>query len=202
VAKLYFRHGVMAAAKTSNLLQVEFTYNQAGMKTILAKPQVDSKGGRYIVSRIGLAKEADLLITPEMSVKEELQKLLEENRTAGTPLACLLIDEAQFLTPEQVDQLLWLAVFENLPVLAYGLRSDFQTQAFPGSARLLTIAHSIEEVKTVCPHDGSKALFNARKNAAGEFISAGGQVAIDGEGVSYESICPKCYFEKVSDLTE
>jgi thymidine kinase len=200
VAKLYFRHGVMSAAKTSNLLQVEFTYRQAGMKTILAKPAVDSKGGTAIVSRIGLTKEANLLITPEMNVKEELQKLLAENREAGTPIACLLIDEAQFLTPKQVDELLWLAVFEDLPVLAYGLRSDFLTQAFPGSARLLTIAHSIEEVKTVCPHDGSKAMFNARKTKDGQYISDGSQVAIDGDGVEYESICPKCFMEKVVSL--
>lgn len=200
MAKLYFRHGVMAAAKTSNLLQVEFTYSQAGMKTILAKPAVDSKGGPAIVSRIGLSKDAELLIDAEMNVKEVMQKLIEENREAGTPLACLLIDEAQFLSPKQVDQLLWLTVFEDLPVLAYGLRSDFLTQAFPGSARLLTVAHSIEEVKTVCPHDGRKALFNARKDKNGNFISNGDQVAIDGEGVTYESICPKCFMEKVAPL--
>lgn len=200
MAKLYFRHGVMAAAKTSNLLQAQFTYELAGMKTILAKPAVDSKGGRSVVSRIGLTKEADLLIPAELNVKEAMQKLLEEHREAGTPLACLLIDEAQFLTPEQVDQLLWLAIFEDLPVLAYGLRSDFMTQGFPGSLRLLTIAHSIEEVKTVCPHDGSKALFNARKDKHGDFIVGGDQVAIDGDGVTYSSICARCYMEKVVSL--
>lgn len=200
MAKLYFRHGVMSAAKTSNLLQADFTYSQAGMKTIVAKPNVDSKGGSKIVSRIGLEKEADLLIDPKMNLKKELQPVLAYNRDAGTPIACLLIDEAQFLTPEQVDQLLWLAVFEDLPVLAYGLRSDFLTQGFPGSLRLLTIAHSIEEIKTVCPHDGSKALFNARKTIDGEYIRSGGQVAIDGDKVVYESICPKCYMEKVKLL--
>lgn len=190
----------MAAAKTSNLLQVDFAYTQAGMKTILAKPAIDSKGGRSIVSRIGLAKEADLLILPQLDLKVELSPILQENRRVGMPIACLLIDEAQFLTPLQVDQLLWLAVFEDLPVLAYGLRSDFLTQAFPGSARLLTIAHSIEELKAVCPHDGSKALFNARKSKDGEYIRVGGQVAIDGDGVEYESICPKCYMENVNIL--
>jgi len=190
----------MAAAKTSNLLQVEFTYQQAGMKTILAKPSVDSKGGKFIVSRIGLVKEADLLIDEEMDLKTVIQELLQKNREEGTPIACFLIDEAQFLTPHQVDQLLWLAVFEDLPVLAYGLRSDFLTQGFPGSLRLLTIAHSIEEIKTVCPHDGSKALFNARKTQSGTYITDGGQVAIDGEEVEYESVCPKCFMEKVVSL--
>lgn len=200
MAKLYFRFGVMAAAKTSNLLQAEFTYRQAGMKTVLAKPAVDSKGGGEIVSRIGLSKEADLLITPEMDLKTELSRRIELAATAGDPIACLLIDEAQFLSPKQVDQLLWIAVFKDLPVLAYGLRSDYMTQAFPGSARLLTIAHSIEEIKTVCPHDGSKALFNARKDSKGEYVTSGDQVAIDGESVTYESICPKCFMERVAPL--
>jgi len=199
MAKLYFRHGVMAAAKTSNLLQADFTYIQAGMKTILAKPAVDSKGGRYIVSRIGLAKEADLLITPEMDLKETIGEILDESKANDEPVACILIDEAQFLSPNQVDQLLWIAVELDVPVLAYGLRSDFQTVGFPGSLRLLTLAHSIEEIKTVCPHCGGKAMFNARK-IDGKFISDGDQVAIDGEGVEYESICPKHYFEFVASF--
>lgn len=200
MAKLYFRHGVMSAAKTSNLLQADFTYTQAGMKTILAKPEVDSKGGRFIVSRIGLAKEADLLITPQMNLKQTITEMLKESRETDTPVACILIDEAQFLSPEQVDQLLWIAVMEDVPVLAYGLRSDFQTQGFPGSIRLLTIAHSIEEVKTVCPHCGGKALFNARKTKDGEFIHSGNQIAIDKEGVEYEALCPRHYFELVGTI--
>lgn len=190
----------MSAAKTSNLLQADFTYTQAGMKTILAKPSVDSKGGRYIVSRIGLAKEADLLITPTMDLKDSIQAFLDDAENEGSPIACILIDEAQFLTPEQVDQLLWLAVERNVPVLAYGLRSDFLTNGFPGSIRLLTIAHSIEEIKTVCPYCGGKAMFNARK-VNGEFISDGDQVAIDGEGVEYEALCVKCYNKLVRKIT-
>lgn len=192
MAKLYFRHGVMSAAKTSTLLQADFTYTQAGMRTILAKPAVDSKGGRYIVSRIGLAKEADLLITPTMNLVDSIRPVLDDAERDGSPIACILIDEAQFLAPEQVDQLLWIAVELDVPVLAYGLRADFQTVGFPGSIRLLTIAHSIEEIKTVCPYCGGKAMFNARK-VNGEFIFEGDQVAIDGEGVEYEVLCVKCY---------
>ena len=196
MAKLYFRHGVMSAAKTSNLLQADFTYNQAGMRTILAKPDTDFKGGKFIVSRIGLAKEADLLITPTMDMKKTLLPILEEGKTEGRPVACFLVDEAQFLQPFQVDQLLWLAVYQDLPILAYGLRSDFQTQGFPGSLRLLTVAHSIEEIKTVCPLCGRKAIFNARKTRDGRYIKDGEQVAIDGEGVDYEALCPFHYWEK------
>lgn len=200
MAKLYFRHGVMAAAKTSNLLQVSFTYTQAGMKTILAKPSVDTKGATSVTSRIGLSQEADLLISPDYNLKESIPLILAENRIAGTPVKCLLIDEAQFLTEAQVDQLMWLAVYEDLPVLTYGLRTDFQTKAFPGAARLLAIAHSIEEIKTVCPYDGGKAIFNARRDSEGNFIREGGQIAIDGEAVTYIALCAKCFMDKVGPI--
>ena len=113
----------------------------------------------------------------------------------GTKIDCLLLDEAQFLTAKQVDEAMEIAVLDGIPVLAYGIRTDFLTKGFPGSIRLLEIAHSLEELKTIC-RCGRKAMFNARlKN--GKFVFDGDQVAIDGDEVTYESLCPNCYFEKL-----
>jgi thymidine kinase len=115
-------------------------------------------------------------------------------RETGTDVSCLLVDEAQFLSEAQVDDLLRIAILDRVPVLAYGIRTDFQTIAFPGSRRLLEIAHSLEELKTIC-RCGRKAVFNARK--VGEnYIFDGEQVAIDGVDVEYESLCGACYLEE------
>ena len=111
-------------------------------------------------------------------------------------VSCLFIDEAQFLEPEQVDELMQVVVKLNIPVICYGLRTDFQTKGFPGSTRLLEIAHTIEEMKTICVC-GRKAMYNARK-VNGHFTITGDQVAIDGENkVTYEPLCPHCYYEKL-----
>jgi len=112
----------------------------------------------------------------------------------GRDVSCLLIDEAQFLTSDQVDGLLRIALMDAIPVLAYGIRTDFQTVAFPGSRRLLEVAHSLEELKTIC-RCGRKAIFNARR-IDGVFVFDGDQVAIDGEDVTYESLCGVCYLEE------
>ncbi len=108
----------------------------------------------------------------------------------------MLLDEAQFLTPEQVDQCLEIAVLDGVPVLAYGIRTDFKTLSFPGSKRLLEISHSLEELKTIC-RCGRKAMFNGRL-LNGAFVFDGEQVAIDGDQVTYESLCAKCYLEKTN----
>ena len=112
----------------------------------------------------------------------------------GRDVSCLLVDEAQFLTAEQVDDLLRITLMDDIPVLAYGIRTDFQTVAFPGSRRLLEISHSLEELKTIC-RCGRKAIFNARL-IDGQFVFDGAQVAIDGEEVTYESLCGVCYLEE------
>jgi thymidine kinase len=114
--------------------------------------------------------------------------------TTGLPVSCLLVDEAQFFTEGQVDDLLRIAILEGVPVLAYGIRTDFQTVAFPGSRRLLEIAHSLEELKTIC-RCGRKAMFNARK-IGDRYIFDGEQIAIDGVDVTYESLCGTCYLEE------
>ena len=185
----------MNSGKSTALLQAAFNYEERSQHVFLAKPAIDSKGDRSIVSRLGVTRQVDFLVEPKMN----LRHLLAE-RTAtfaaetGNSIACLLIDEAQFLTRDQVDQCLEIAVLDGIPVLAYGIRTDFRTEAFPGSLRLLEIAHSLEELKTIC-RCGRKAMFNARL-VNGEFTFDGAQVAIDGDQVTYESLCASCYLEK------
>jgi thymidine kinase len=195
MSKLYFRHGAMNSGKSTALLQAAHNYEERNQQVLLAKPAIDSKGAASIVSRLGVSRAVDFLVTPDTNLRTGFNDLASAHQqTTGKAIACLLIDEAQFLTPEQVDQALQIAVLDRVPVLAYGIRTDFQTRGFPGSIRLLEIAHSLEELKTIC-RCGKKAMFNARK-LNGAFIFSGEQVAIDGMEVSYESLCPACYFEE------
>ncbi len=193
MSKLYFRYGAMNSGKSTALLQAAYNYEERSQHVLLAKPAIDSKGDRKIVSRLGVTREVDFLVEPKDNLRE-LFKAQRDNQPVGQEIACLLIDEAQFLTPDQVDQALELAVLDKVPVLAYGIRTDFQTKSFPGSRRLLEIAHSLEELKTIC-RCGRKAMFNGRV-INGNFTFDGEQVAIDGDQVSYESLCASCYLEK------
>ncbi|MEK9577790.1 MAG: thymidine kinase [Aquiluna sp.] len=195
MSKLYFRYGAMNSGKSTALLQAAFNYEERSQHVLLAKPAIDLKGDRSIVSRLGVTREVDFLVRPEDSLRE----VFHQNRNrfeseTGNKIACLLIDESQFLTEDQVDEALEIAVLDGIPVLAYGIRTDFQTKSFPGSMRLLEIAHSLEELKTIC-RCGRKAMFNGRL-VNGEFTFDGEQVAIDGDKVSYESLCASCYLEK------
>ncbi|MFM2185369.1 MAG: hypothetical protein RIS55_1017 [Actinomycetota bacterium] len=195
MAKLYFRHGAMNSGKSTALLQVAHNYEERGQAVILAKPNTDSKGEDAIVSRLGVERSVDLLVSPNENLRVEFTLLANEHRArSNSPISCLLIDEAQFLTRDQVNQALEIAVLDGVPVLAYGIRTDFQTKGFPGSLRLLEIAHTLEELKTIC-RCGKKAMFNARK-LGGDFIFTGNQVAIDGDVVTYESLCASCYFKE------
>jgi thymidine kinase len=192
VAKLYFRYGAMNSGKSTALLQAAYNYEERGQRVLLAKPRVDTKGDDAIVSRLGVTRPVDVTFAPGDDVREVFcdsrRRVLDET---GTDLSCLLVDEVQFLTPGQVDDLLRIAVLEGVPVLAYGIRTDFRTVAFPGSRRLLEVAHSLEELKTIC-RCGRKAVFNARK-VGDRFVFDGDQVAIDGPVVTYESLCGACY---------
>lgn len=182
----------MNSGKSTALLQAAFNYEERGQRVLLAKPQIDTKGEAAIVSRLGVTRPVDFTIAPGENVRE---KFLAESATATGDtshlISCLLIDEAQFLSAAQVDDLLRIAILDDVPVLAYGIRTDFQTNAFPGSLRLLEIAHSLEELKTIC-RCGRKAIFNARK-VGDRFVFDGAQVAIDGVDVTYESLCAACY---------
>jgi len=181
----------MNSGKTTMLIQAAHNYEERGMRPAVLKPAIDSKGENEIVSRIGARRIVDVLLD-ELAIPSQ-----EIARFAGsTALHCVLVDEAQFLQPKQVDDLFWFAVNEDIPVLAYGLRTDFRAKGFPGSTRLLELSHELQELKTIC-RCGKKALFNGRK-VNGVFVSEGSQVAIDGEDqVEYESLCAKCYKQQV-----
>ena len=192
MAKLYFRYGAMNSGKSTALLQAAYNYEERGQRVVLAKPRVDTKGDDQIVSRLGVTRTADVAFAPGDDVLEVFCAERARVREAtGSDIACLLVDEVQFLEPEQVDDLLRIAILEGVPVLAYGIRTDFRTLAFPGSRRLLEVAHSLEELKTIC-RCGRKADFNARK-IGDRFVFDGDQVAIDGLEVTYESLCGACY---------
>ena len=197
MAKLYFRYGAMNSGKSTSLLQAAYNYEERGQHVLLAKPAIDTKGASEISSRLGMTREVDFLVDADADARA-----LFAEHAAGKDIACLLIDEAQFLTPAQVDDLFRIAVEDGIPVIAYGIRNDFLTHAFPGSARLLAIAHSLEELKTIC-RCGRKAVFNGRV-VGGRFVFDGDQVAIDegAEGqtapevTTYESLCGSCYLEE------
>lgn len=199
MSKLYFRHGAMNSGKSTALLQAAHNYEERDQHVLLAKPAIDIKGEKAITSRLGVDREVDFLITPELDLRAEFaSRVAAFKKETRKGIACLLIDEAQFLTRNQVDQALEIAVLDNIPVLAYGIRTDFLTNGFPGSLRLLEIAHSLEELKTIC-RCGRKAMFNARK-MDNQFVFDGEQVAIDGVNVTYESLCPSCYLSERGSL--
>lgn len=186
----------MNSGKSTNMLQAAYNYEERGQQVLLTKPQIDTKGDSDIVSRLGVRRPVDFTISPDDDLWELFAKeRLSVETSTGKPVNCLLVDEAQFLTEGQVDDLLRIAILANVPVLAYGIRTDFQTVAFPGSRRLLEIAHSLEELKTIC-RCGRKAVFNTR-TVAGEYIFDGAQVAIeDGVDVVYVSLCGACYLKE------
>lgn len=190
MSKLYFRYGAMNCGKSTNLLQVAHNYEERGMKIIIIKPHTDTKGGNKVVSRLGVTREVDLLIDETMNIYNEVDKWIEKNGS----LDCILVDEVQFLKSENIDQLFKVAVLSDIPVICYGLRTDFQMKGFEGSSRLLLLAHSIEELKNIC-HCGKKAILNGRM-INGKYVFEGKQVAIDKEdNIEYHALCPKCFFE-------
>lgn len=192
MAKLYFKYGAMGSSKSAQALITQFNYEELGMSVWLIKPSIDTRDGADIIrSRIGLARRARV-ITPE-------QDIIEEYRKAGTH-DVIIADEAQFFTPEQIDQLRYLVDTEDLPVLCFGLRTDFLTHFFPGARRLMELADSITEVKTVCAC-GRKATVNARIDETGRIITQGSQVFLGGND-SYMAMCHKCWKQKIMEQNE
>ena len=190
MSKLYFRYGAMNSGKSTHLMQVAHNYEERGMRVILIKPSTDKKGGDKLVSRLGVERKVDILCEKKMDIYEEIKKWQE----VKFKIDCILVDEVQFMTKEQVDQLFKIAVVLDIPVICYGLRTDFMMAGFEGSTRLLLLAHSIEEMKTICKC-GRKAILNGRK-INDEFVFEGEQVAIDNiDNVQYESLCGHCYFK-------
>ncbi len=178
MAKLYFRYGTMDSAKTMNLLAVAHNYRKQGKRVMLLKPRLDDRFGRtQIASRSGLVADADLLVDGD----SELAGEQFEN------LHCVLVDEAQFLAPTIVEQLRRITITPGVPVICYGLRTDFQTHLFPGSKRLLELADSIEEVKVTCQFCNGKAVFNLRL-IGGRAVVSGPQIQL-GTDASYAPVC-------------
>ena len=180
MAKLHFRYAAMNAGKSTALLQVAHNYESLGKRMLIVKPAVDLKGGDRIVARLGVERPVDFLWADG-----------EELPVEGGELDVILVDEAQFLTERQANQLLDVATRVGVTVIAYGLRTDFRGDSFPGAARLLSVAHEIEEIRTLC-RCGSKATMNLRK-IDGKPVFDGAQVAIDDGSVEYESVCARCH---------
>lgn len=189
MAKLYFKYGAMGSSKSAQALITKFNYEELGMTVWLIKPSVDTRDGADIVrSRIGLEAHAQI-ITPEMNIMEEYAAAGEHD--------VIIADEAQFFTPEQIDQLRTLVEEKELPVLCFGLRTDFLTHFFPGAQRLMELADSITEIKTVC-ECGRKATVNARIDGEGKIVTEGGQIFLGGND-SYIAMCHKCWKKKIKE---
>ena len=187
MAKLHFKYGAMNSGKSDTLIKTAFNYEERGLKVIVVKPRVDTKGGDHVTARGGHKRKVDIHADPTLDLAAEVAK------TPG--VACVLVDEAQFLADRQVSQLFHVAKISGISVICYGLRADFRTALFPGSKRLLEIADNIEKLPTMC-FCGSQAEFNTRK-INGAYIFEGDQVAIEGEGeVDYDSLCGKCYMRE------
>lgn len=186
MAKLYFNYGAMASGKTIELIETAYKYNQKGKKVVLIKPKIDTKGDNKVISRIGLERKADILLEKEDKIFNYFELF------KGS--ICILVDEAQFLTEQQVFDLFLLTKKHNIPVICYGLRTDFQANGFPGSIRLLELADELNELISIC-ECGAKARFNARK-INGKYVNEGEQVYI-GADESYEPLCGECYIKKV-----
>jgi len=195
MAKLYFYYSAMNAGKSTVLLQSSHNYHERGMRTLLLTPEIDERGGRNTIdSRIGLSKKA----TP-FSTNEDLFLAVQSAHQSAT-LACVLIDEAQFLSPSQVEQLAAVADALGIPVLCYGLRTDFQGNLFPGSGALLGWADNLIEIKTIC-HCGRKATMNLRTDADGHPIREGAQVEIGGNE-RYLAVCRKHFTQAMTSSGE
>ena len=187
MAKLYFKYGAMGSSKSAQALITKFNYEELGMTVWLIKPSIDTRDGADVIkSRIGLECKAQI-ITPEQNIEDEYH--------AAGKHDVIIADEAQFFTGEQIEQLRALVDDEDLPVLCFGLRTDFLTHLFPGSQRLLELADSLTEIKTVCAC-GRKATVNARIDETGRLVTQGDQVFLGGND-SYIAMCHKCWKEKI-----
>lgn len=192
MAKFHFRYGAMNAEKSTILLQTAYNYEENGKRVVLLKSSIDTKGDEKIVSRIGLERKVDYLIGEDDSIIS----ILGDNIIS---IDCILVDEAQFLKRKQVDELFYITKKYNIPVIAFGIRTDFKTNGFEGSIRLLELADELLEMPTICKC-GKKARFNGRK-VDGKFILEGDSIVIDNDSaVSYESLCGECYINKLEKL--
>lgn len=192
MAKLYFKYGAMGSSKTAQALITKFNYEERGMSVWLVKPALDDRDGAQMLrSRIGLEAEAEA-IPGGADIRQRWQK-----KGGSEKIDVIISDEAQFFTPEQIEAFRDIVDEENVPVLCFGLRTDFQTHTFPGSKRLLELADSLTEIKTICTC-GAKATVNARITADGKIVTAGQQVLLGGND-SYVAMCHKCWKKRIRE---
>ena len=191
MAKLYFKYGAMGSSKTAQALITKYNYEENGMHVWLIKPSADVRDGADILkSRIGLEAKVHI-IAPATDVYDLFVNTQKGNCDA------IIVDECQFLTPEQIDQLRYIVNDFNVPVMCFGLRTDFQTKLFPGSMRLMEVADTIQEIKTICDC-GAKATVNARIDGDGHIVTEGAQVFLGGND-AYIAMCHKCYVNGIRE---
>ena len=189
MAKLIFNYAAMGSGKTIDLLRTVYNYEENGLKVIVMKPSIDTKGGETLVTRIGLSRKTDFLILPDSSIMDLLSDSLGK-------VDCIFIDEAQFLSEQQVIDLFIISNSYDVPVICYGLRTDFRGNLFPGSSKLLGLAEELHEFKTLCSC-GEIARYNARR-MDGKYIVDGDSILIDGtSNIEYVPLCADCYTKYV-----
>ena len=191
MAKLYFKYGAMGSSKTAQALITKYNYEENDLKVWLIKPSADVRDGAATLrSRIGLEAQVEV-IPPEIDV---LKRFVREKEGSCD---VIIVDECQFLTEAQIDQLRAIVGEHNVPVMCFGLRTDFQTKLFPGSLRLMEVADTIQEIKTICDC-GAKATVNARIDGEGHIVTQGAQVVLGGND-SYIAMCHKCYVRGIRE---
>ncbi len=190
MAKLYFKYGAMGSSKTAQALITKYNYEENDMQVWLIKPSADTRDGTDILrSRIGLTAGVDIM-TPDTDI------YMTFSGRKG-PCHIVIADECQFFTPEQIDQLRAIVDEKAVPVICYGLRTDFQCKLFPGSRRLMEVADTIQEIKTVCDC-GVKATVNARIDSNGHIVTEGEQVVLGGND-SYIAMCHRCWIQGIRE---
>lgn len=197
MAKLYFKYGAMGSSKTANALMTKFNYEEKGKRVLLLKPTVDNRDGANVVkSRIGLEANAEC-IDNNCDIKKYIVQKHRNKETKKFDFDVIIVDECQFFTAQQILMLRNIASFLDIPVICYGLRTNYKLELFEGSKALFELADSIQEIKTICKC-GNKAIINVLKDKDGNIVSTGDTDVVIGGNEKYESMCYKCYFDFVS----
>ncbi|MBQ6546676.1 MAG: thymidine kinase [Bacilli bacterium] len=192
MAKMHFKYASMNSGKSIDLIRTAHNYEENGYKVLIMKPAVDTKGEDYITSRIGLSRKVDELLLYSDDIIKKLENKLKD-------ISCILIDEAQFLSIKQVDDLFLISKACDIPVICYGLRTNFKMESFAGSKRLLELSDILEGISTLC-NCGEIARYVGRK-VGNKYVKDGEEIVIDGtENITYVPLCGKCYLERVCKI--
>lgn len=192
MAKLHFKYGAMNSGKSDTLIKTAYNYTEQGLRVLVVKPSIDTKGASQVMARAGGVWQVDILAGEDMDIESAI---LERHKAEA--VHCVLVDESQFLSTDQIDQLYCLAKYHDISIICYGLRIDFTRHLFTGSARLFELADNIEKIPTMC-RCGSQAEANIRR-VDGKAVFAGDQVAIDDhDSITYDSLCGRCYISEMN----